>query len=90
MTDTSSGLPADEDKGSSQKDKERLDGIAAHLKSEPELLRLHHELSDPAVGEAASQCRLVWAQVKGFPWWPVCFARSGSIRPVLIVLAPLV
>jgi hypothetical protein len=33
--------------------------------------QLHRELSDAAVAESAQTARIVWAQVKGFPFWPV-------------------
>ena len=36
-----------------------------------QIAQLHRELSDAAVAESAEASRIVWAQVKGFPFWPV-------------------
>lgn len=42
----------------------------AQLASE-QIVQLHRELSDAAVADSAHTARIVWAQVKGFPFWPV-------------------
>lgn len=39
-----------------------------------QIVQLHRELSDAAVAESAQASRIVWAQVKGFPFWPVRLA----------------
>lgn len=39
--------------------------------SSDQMVQLHTELIDSAVAESAHSARIVWAQVKGFPFWPV-------------------
>jgi hypothetical protein len=58
-------------------DARQLASIADSLKNDSDLSTLHHAVSDPAVTQAALQCKLVWAQVKGYPWWPVCSPEPG-------------
>jgi hypothetical protein len=75
----------------------RQDG-AAHLRSGSDAMKkgnapdqqLHHELGDAALLRAADDSRIVWAQVKGYPFWPVCSStpkmqvssvRAHAFRP---------
>lgn len=57
--------------------------IRKQLKEDPQLLALHISFSQPAFITSACQYKIVWAQVKGHPWWPVrwlsCFVSSGRV-----------
>jgi hypothetical protein len=65
---TGAPLAADEP---SAADRERE--IRKQLKDEPQLLTLHTAFSQPALIQLAHSHKVVWAQVKGHPWWPVRF-----------------
>ena len=41
------------------------------LRCDGELRRLDAVLRDQTLICSAEDCSVIWAQVKGFPWWPV-------------------
>lgn len=71
MTNNSSDTIAQHEKEALREKQDRMDHLARQFNDDAEGLRLHQELCNPAVAEAATQCRVVWAQVKGYPYWPV-------------------
>lgn len=71
MTNDSYDSAAQQEKELCREKQERMEQFARQFNDDAEGLRLHHELCNPAVAEAATQCRVVWAQVKGYPYWPV-------------------
>ena len=44
------------------------------IQDDPQLLALHRIFTNSKVIEGCIHHKVVWAQVKGYPWWPVRFA----------------
>jgi hypothetical protein len=42
----------------------------------PDTLKLLNSLGSQELVDAADTCRVVWAKVKGHPYWPVCSPLS--------------
>jgi hypothetical protein len=51
------------------------------LSDDPQLLALHRVFTNSRFVEACAQHKIVWAQVKGHPWWPVryCSLAGGEL-----------
>eukprot|EP00892_Ulva_mutabilis_P005082 jgi/Ulvmu1/2946/UM149_0029.1 len=82
MPNISSGSNGQQERDAYREKQERMEHFARQFNDDSEGLRLHHELCNPAVAEAASQCRVVWAQVKGYPYWPaqILLPKDAKIR----------
>lgn len=48
------------------------EAAASHqIQDDPQLLALHRIFTNSKVIDGCVHHKIVWAQVKGYPWWPV-------------------
>lgn len=64
------------------KEEQQRGKLTQALRGDAELASLDSALRDQALAACADDVSVIWAQVKGFPWWPVRPAQCSYLLPV--------